>query len=177
MVSSLILAPILLTRRLNYIFFFVSAGVYCSGPVCGRIVDARGPRIILIVSFAFLLGGYSGIKYLYDSGLPPDTSTLPALSFYSLVLCSFLTGSGGFGGLTSSLNSTVKSFPDGAVSKWVPRVSYNVTLITLLSEHPQVVWFLRVSDYQHSFSSLFPILFLAAPPRRSFSSSHWAHLP
>ncbi|KAF8812969.1 hypothetical protein BYT27DRAFT_7085678, partial [Phlegmacium glaucopus] len=74
----------------------------------------RGPRIIFIVSFAFLLGGYSGIKYFYDSGLPPNTNTLPTLSFYLLVLCSFSTGSGSMGGLTSSLNSTVKSFPDGA---------------------------------------------------------------
>ena len=65
----------------------------------------------------FLLGGYSGIKYLYDSGLPPGTNTLPSLSFYILVLCNFLTGCGSFGGYTGSLNSTVKSFPDEVVSE------------------------------------------------------------
>ncbi|KAF8812663.1 MFS general substrate transporter [Phlegmacium glaucopus] len=100
--------------QLNIVGLAGNAGVYCSAPVWGKIVDSRGPRIILIVSCAFLLGGYSGIKYFYDSGLPPDTNTLPALSFYLLVLCSFLTGSGSLGGITSSLNSTVKSFPDGA---------------------------------------------------------------
>ncbi|KAF8812664.1 MFS general substrate transporter [Phlegmacium glaucopus] len=100
--------------QLNIVGLAGNAGVYCSSPVLGRIVDSRGPRIIFIVSFAFLLGGYSGIKYFYDSGLPPDTNTLPTLSFYLLVLCTFLTGSGGMGGLTGSLNSTVKSFPDGA---------------------------------------------------------------
>ena len=73
--------------------------------------------MLLMISSALLLGGYSGIKYLYDSGLQPhETNTLPTLSFYMLVFCSFLTGSGGLGGLTSSLNSTVKSFPDAAVS-------------------------------------------------------------
>ena len=64
---------------------------------------SRGPRIILIISCALLLGGYFGIKHLYDSGLSPDTSTLPALSFYILLLCKFLTVSGGLGGLTIQL--------------------------------------------------------------------------
>ncbi|KAF8812676.1 MFS general substrate transporter [Phlegmacium glaucopus] len=100
--------------QLNIVGLAGNAGGYCSAPVWGRIVDSRGPRIIFIVSFAFLLGGYSGIKYFYDSGLPPDTNTLPTLSFYLLVLCTLLTGSGSMGGLTGSLNSTVKSFPDGA---------------------------------------------------------------
>ncbi|KAF8812677.1 MFS general substrate transporter [Phlegmacium glaucopus] len=100
--------------QLNIVGLAGNAGGYLSCSVWGRIVDSRGPRIVLIVSFAFLLGGYSGIKYFYDSGLLPNTNTLPALSFYLLVLCSFLTGSGGMGGLTSSMNSTVESFPDGA---------------------------------------------------------------
>jgi MFS family permease len=97
--------------------------VYSFAPIWGRIVDSRGPRILLITSSALLLGGYSGITYLYDSGLQPhhdETNTLPTLSFYMLVFCSFLTGSGGCGGLTSSLNSTVKSFPDAAVSGYGP---------------------------------------------------------
>ena len=97
--------------------FFCPVGVSASAPIWGRMVDSQGPRILFLLSFAFLLGGYSGIKYLYDSGPPPGTSTLPALSFYILVLCNFLTGCGSFGGLSSSLNSTVKSFPDEVVSR------------------------------------------------------------
>ena len=80
-------------------------------------MDSQGPRILFVLSLAFLLGGYSGIKYLYDSGLPPGTSTLPVLSLYTLVFCSFLTGSGSFGGLSTTLNSTIKSFPDEVVSE------------------------------------------------------------
>jgi MFS family permease len=91
--------------------------VSASAPIWGRIVDSQGPRILFLISFVFLLGGYSGIKHLYDSGLSPGTSTLPALSFYTLVFCNFLTGCGGFGGLTSALNSTVKSFSDEVVSE------------------------------------------------------------
>ena len=44
-------------------------------------------------------------------------STLPVLSFFILTFCKFLTGCGGFGGVTGALNSTVKSFPDEAVSE------------------------------------------------------------
>ena len=78
------------------------------------------------MSCALLLGGYSGIKHLYDSGLVPDTSTLPALSFY-ILLCKFLTGSGGLGGLINSMNTTVKSFPDEVVSEWgrIPILSHD----------------------------------------------------
>ena len=80
-------------------------------------MDSQGPRILFLLSFIFLLVGYSGIKHLYDSGLLPDMSTLPVLSIFILALCNFLTGCGSFGGLTSALNSTVKSFPDKVVSE------------------------------------------------------------
>ena len=104
-------------HMLNYILIsFCAVGVSTFAPIWGRIVDSQGPRIVFILCFAFLLAGYSSIKHLYDSGLPPGTSTLPALSFYILVLGNFLTGSGSIGGITSSLNSTVKSFPDEVVS-------------------------------------------------------------
>ena len=100
-----------------FLFLFCSAGMSTTAPIWGRMVDSHSPRILFVLSFAFLLGGYSGIKYLYDSGLPPGTSTLPALSFYMLVFCNFLTGFGSFGGLSTTLNSTVKSFPDEVVSE------------------------------------------------------------
>jgi hypothetical protein len=78
-------------------------------------VDSRGPRILLACSFVSLLGGYSGIRYLYDSGLAPDALSVPAISFCALLLCSYLTGAGSAGGFTSSVNSTAKTFPDRAV--------------------------------------------------------------
>ena len=119
------------------IFSFCSVGVSSSAPIWGRIVDSQGPRILFLLSFVFLLGGYSGIKHLYDSGPPPGTSTLPALNFYILVLCSFLTGCGSFGGITGTLNSTVKSFPGEVVSERAP-IKYILipSLISLPSEPP-----------------------------------------
>ena len=92
-----------------------SVGVFSTGPIWGRIVDSRGPRVMLACSFVFLLGGYSGIRYLYDSGLAPDALSAPAIIFYALLLCSFLAGVGGSGGSASSVNSTAKTFPDRAV--------------------------------------------------------------
>lgn len=92
-----------------------SVGANSFGPIWGRIVDSRGPRILLACSFVLLLSGYSGIKYVYDSGLAPDASSAPAIVFYALLFCSFLTGVGSAGGFSSSVNSTAKTFPDRAV--------------------------------------------------------------
>jgi hypothetical protein len=78
-------------------------------------VDTRGPRILLACSFVSLLGGYSGIRYLYDSGLAPDALSAPPIIFYALLFYSFLTGVGSAGGFASSVNSTAKTFPDRAV--------------------------------------------------------------
>jgi hypothetical protein len=101
-------------------------------------VDSRGPRILLACSFVFLLGGYSGIRYSYDSSLAPDALSVSATSFGALLLCSFLTGVGSGGGLTSAVNSTAKTFPDQAVCIYW----YFAKFISFLhvSEHPQLVW-------------------------------------
>ena len=54
--------------------------------VWGRIVDSRGPRILLASSFALFLGGY-------NSGLAHDALSAPII-FYALLLSIFLTGFG-----------------------------------------------------------------------------------
>ncbi|KDR74212.1 hypothetical protein GALMADRAFT_249944 [Galerina marginata CBS 339.88] len=100
--------------QLNIVALAGNVGVYSSGPIWGRIVDSRGPRILLVCAFLFLLGGYSGIRYLYDTGLSPGVKSLSTFGVCILVLFSFTTGAGGNGGLTSSVNSTAKSFPDQA---------------------------------------------------------------
>ncbi|KAF8812696.1 MFS general substrate transporter [Phlegmacium glaucopus] len=100
--------------QLNFVGSAGNAGVYSSGLVWGSIVDSYGPRILLSCSFIFLLGGYSGIRYFYDSGPPPEARTLPNLGFGILIFCSFITGCGGGGGLASTVNSVAKSFPDRA---------------------------------------------------------------
>ncbi|EDQ98764.1 uncharacterized protein LACBIDRAFT_192361 [Laccaria bicolor S238N-H82] len=91
--------------QLNMVGLAGNIGVYASGPIWGRIVDRRGPRILLACGFMFLLGGYSGIRHLYDEGIPDDAASLSTLGL-------FMTGAGGNGGLTSAVNSTAKTFPD-----------------------------------------------------------------
>lgn len=83
----------------------------------GKIVDARGPKSLLISAFTLLMGGYTGIRYLYDSGLPTGEASLSALGFVILVLFSYMTGAGGNAGLVSAVNSTAKTFPDKAVRR------------------------------------------------------------
>jgi len=100
--------------QLNIVALAANVGVYITGPVWGRIVDSRGPRMLLACSAVFLLGGYSGIRYLYVSGLAPDALSIPTISFFVLLLCGFLTGAGSGGGFAGSVNSTAKTFPDRA---------------------------------------------------------------
>ncbi|KAJ7647252.1 major facilitator superfamily domain-containing protein [Roridomyces roridus] len=99
--------------QLNVVGLAANVGVYASGPVWGRIVDARGPRIPLAFSFIFLLLGYTGIRHFYDAGVPEGTS-LSSLGLALLIACSFMTGVGGNAGSSGAVNSTAKSFPDKA---------------------------------------------------------------
>lgn len=68
------------------------------------------------MAFIALLVGYNGIRHFYDAGLPEGKTDIPFISFIALVVCSFMTGAGGNGGLASAMNATAKSFPDSAVS-------------------------------------------------------------
>ncbi|RDB20251.1 hypothetical protein Hypma_012589 [Hypsizygus marmoreus] len=100
--------------QLNIVGLAGNVGVYSSGPFWGRIVDSRGPRILLVSAFILLLSGYSGMKYIFDTGFPPTSTTISTLTFCLLVACSFMTGAGGNGSFTGSVNSTAKTFPDKA---------------------------------------------------------------
>ncbi|KAF8075791.1 hypothetical protein FPV67DRAFT_383125 [Lyophyllum atratum] len=91
-----------------------NVGVFSSGPVWGRMVDLHGPRILLASAFVLLLTGYSGMRFIFDSGIPESSTSISTFMFAILVLCSFMTGAGGNGGLTSAVNSTAKTFPDKA---------------------------------------------------------------
>ncbi|KAG2014193.1 hypothetical protein CC2G_011035 [Coprinopsis cinerea AmutBmut pab1-1] len=102
--------------ELNVVALAGNIGVYSTGPIWGRIVDKRGPRILLASACAFLLAGYLGIKFMYDAeeeGGEEDTKDgIPTLAFVFLALCCFLTGAGGCAGLAGAVNSTAKTFPD-----------------------------------------------------------------
>ncbi|THH01153.1 hypothetical protein EW145_g6962 [Phellinidium pouzarii] len=102
--------------KLNVIGLAGNIGVYSSGPFWGKIVDRRGPRILLACGFVFLFIGYSGIRHFYDSPdnthAMADVERLSHFGFAALVGCAFLTGAGGNGGLTGGVNAAAKSFPD-----------------------------------------------------------------
>lgn len=92
-----------------------TVGVYTSGPIWGRIVDRKGPRIPLIGASICLFIGYLGIKQMYDDGIGANGSTVSAVHLALLVACSFMTGLGGNGGLSAAINTTAKSFPSSSV--------------------------------------------------------------
>lgn len=96
-------------------------GTAFSLPLLGKIVDSRGPRILLVCAFIFLISGYLGMKYFYDSGLPPEEKSIPNLIFGALILCLFLVGSGGSSAYTAAVNTTAKTFSDKVVSgsSWI----------------------------------------------------------
>ena len=89
-------------------------GGYISGPFWGRIVDRKGPRIPLISASICHFVGYMGIRRMYDDGVG-NGSTVSALHFALLVVCSFMTGSGGAAGCGAAINATAKSFPSSYV--------------------------------------------------------------
>lgn len=91
--------------------------MYGTAPFWGWIVDNRGPRPLLALGFVALLAGYNGIRHFFDAGVPAGAIDISTLTFCGLVVCGFLTGIGGNGGLTSAINSTAKSFPDSLVCR------------------------------------------------------------
>ncbi|CAE6390851.1 unnamed protein product [Rhizoctonia solani] len=100
--------------QINIVGIAGNLGVYCSGPVWGKVVDARGPRIPLLVAFVLLSFGYGGIRAFYTGAITiSDQSTarfnggVAALFFFSLC-----TGIAGNAGITSAMNAAAKSFPD-----------------------------------------------------------------
>ncbi|KAH0832921.1 major facilitator superfamily domain-containing protein [Lanmaoa asiatica] len=99
--------------QLNIIGLAGNAGVSISGLVWGRIIDSKGPRIPFISAAICLLVGYLGIKQMYDDGIGND-ATVSTLHLVLLVVCSFMTGSGGSAGAGAAINMTAKSFPSSA---------------------------------------------------------------
>ncbi|KAJ4472799.1 major facilitator superfamily domain-containing protein [Lentinula edodes] len=98
--------------QLNLIGLGGNVGVYISAPILGKIVDSRGPKSLLLSGFVLLLAGYSGIRLVYDAGLPENITALSTAMFALLIACSFMTGVGGNGGLCAAINTTAKTFPD-----------------------------------------------------------------
>lgn len=92
------------------------AGTYGTGPFHGKLVDKRGPRPSLVFAFFCLLIGYMGIKIIFDAGLTEGQEQASSATVVLLVFCGFLTGTGGSGAASGSLNTVAKSFPEHIVS-------------------------------------------------------------
>ncbi|KAI0075891.1 MFS general substrate transporter [Panus rudis PR-1116 ss-1] len=100
--------------RLNVISLAGTIGVYGTAPFMGKLVDTRGPRILITIAFFGLLVGYAGMRQMYVSGLPEGQSHLSNVGFFALLGCGFLSGIGGNGGIMAAMNVSAKSWPDRA---------------------------------------------------------------
>ncbi|GLB33203.1 putative MFS general substrate transporter [Lyophyllum shimeji] len=127
--------------HLNVIGLAGNVGVFSSGPIWGRIADLHGPRLPLASAFSLLLAGYSGIRFIYDAGVPASSTAIPSFSFCALVLCSFMTGVGSNAGLNSAVNSTTKTFPDKARATATGVVLSGFGLSAFLFSTTSRVWF------------------------------------
>ncbi|KAJ8490028.1 hypothetical protein ONZ45_g13353 [Pleurotus djamor] len=100
--------------QLNVIGIAGNIGVFSSAPFWGRTVDSHGPKPLFAAAFFLLLGGYSGIRFFYDTGEALSRSTMPAMSYFLLAFCNFMTGVAGTAGIMGSVNTIAKTFPDEA---------------------------------------------------------------
>lgn len=142
----------LLTVWFSSLFFSrPPAGTYSTGPLHGKLVDARGPRPSLIVAFFCLLVGYMGIKTIFDSGLKEgqDRASTPVIVL--LIFCGFLTGTGGSSAASGSLNTVAKSFPEHLVSVYIS-CSYTDPSIVTHREPASQRWYYLGLDSQPSCS-------------------------
>ncbi|KIM54537.1 hypothetical protein SCLCIDRAFT_41414, partial [Scleroderma citrinum Foug A] len=96
--------------QVNIVGLAGNFGIYVFGPVWDCIADARGTWIPLIGAFISLLVGYMGIKCIHNDDIGSGAS-ISLVHFAIHVLCALLTGFGAIGGLSSTLSTTARSFP------------------------------------------------------------------
>lgn len=100
-------------------------------------MDSRGPRISLSIATISLFFGYLGIKLIFDIG---NGDSVPLLSLATLMLCNFITGVGGSGGMFGASNAVAKSFPE------------NIVGATLFKRDPILNCFCSVQQLQGLYS-------------------------
>ncbi|KAG8992142.1 hypothetical protein FRB94_011943 [Tulasnella sp. JGI-2019a] len=100
--------------QLNVIGFGGNAGNYVCGPIWGKLVDRRGPRLLLVCAFIFSFTGYLTVRMFYDGTLSLPTDTLSTLTpaVVALTIFEAMTGSGGNACITAALNTSARCFPE-----------------------------------------------------------------
>ncbi|KAK4685150.1 hypothetical protein P7C73_g5008, partial [Tremellales sp. Uapishka_1] len=103
------------STQVNLVGLAGNVGMYLSGPLWGKIVDARGSRIPLLIAGLLNLAGYSLLHAFYTGTIPirsaPGSPVLP-INFTLMCLTLTMTGFGGSAGLSASMNAVAKSYPD-----------------------------------------------------------------
>lgn len=118
--------------QLNLIGAAGNFGFVSGGPVWGRIVDKRGPRIPLALGCIFLFSAYSGLRFIFEGGLPKSFETMPTSLFCLVALLRYIAGLGSNAGFMAAMNSTAKSFPDKMRASVVSLVVSGLGLSALL---------------------------------------------
>lgn len=155
-----------------------SAGTYGSGPLHGRLVDARGPKPSLVIAFFTLSIGYLGTKMIFDAGLKEGQERASTATVVLLIICGFLTGNGGSGGLTGALNTVAKSFPERIVSVRDVSDQFCAYADSLIHPHREPAlqgWYCPASGCQLSCSPRSHIH--SSPGTPPTSSSCWQSVP
>ncbi|KAE9407188.1 hypothetical protein BT96DRAFT_971416 [Gymnopus androsaceus JB14] len=158
--------------QLNFIGLGGNVGVYVSAPIWGKIVDSRGPKSLLLSGFVLLLAGYSGIRLIYDAGLPANTSTLSTAMLALLIACSFMTGVGGNGGLAAAINTTAKTFPDTSFISGFGLSAFLFSAIAHLAFPGNTSSFLLLLSIGTSFPMLIGVAFVRPIPLHASEAHH-----
>jgi len=86
----------------NLIGTFGNLGMYSMGIPIGMVVDARGPRIAVVVGAVLLGAGYFPLHLAYDRG----SGSVPLLCLYS-----WFTGLGGCAAFAASVKTSALNWP------------------------------------------------------------------
>ncbi|UZJ55249.1 hypothetical protein CBS101457_004569 [Exobasidium rhododendri] len=94
----------LTSTQINIVGVMGNMGVYLSGPIWGRLVDKKGPKVALGMGASLVLIGYGGLSMAYDGKFGSNAPIL------LLALLSLSTGLGNCAGFTAAMNAQAKSW-------------------------------------------------------------------
>ncbi|KAI1319347.1 hypothetical protein EDD11_004213 [Mortierella claussenii] len=87
----------------NIVAAGVHYGLFLSGPLFGRLVDDRGPKIVGLLAAGFLMTGYAGLALTYSG-------VFSAFGFLAAFLFLILVGMGSQAGYMTSVSTNAHNF-------------------------------------------------------------------